>query len=92
MAILKQYTILLHNIIAKIKPIQHCPPLYLMKVSRDEYNALKNLPSLKNIIIPKSDKGNSIGLMNHDDYISRMETLRSDPAKFQKLLAPENKD
>ena len=30
--------------------------------------------------------------MNHDDYISRMETLRSDPAKFQKLLVPENKD
>ena len=30
--------------------------------------------------------------MNHDDYIGRMETLRSDPAKFQKLLVPENKD
>ena len=31
-------------------------------------------------------------LMNPDDYISRMETSISDPAKFQKLLVLENKD
>ena len=29
--------------------------------------------------------------MNHNDYINRMETLISDPAKFQKLSVPENK-
>ena len=61
-------------------------------ISRDEFNTLKNLLSLKNIIIQKTDKGNSVVLMNNDDYINRMETLISDPAKFQKLLAPENKD
>ena len=43
--------------------------------ARDEYNVLKNLSSLKNIIIQKSDKRNSIVLMNRDDYINRMETL-----------------
>ena len=30
--------------------------------------------------------------MNCDDYINRMETLISDPAKFQILSVPENKD
>ena len=31
-------------------------------------------------------------LMNPDDYINRMETSISDPAKFQKLLVLENKN
>ena len=43
--------------------------------ARDEYNVLKNLSSLNNIIIQKSDKRNSIVFMNRDDYINRMETL-----------------
>ena len=30
--------------------------------------------------------------MNRDDYINWMETLVSNPAKFQKLLVAENKD
>ena len=63
-----------------------------LNLSRDEYNALKNLFSLKNIIIQKSDKGNSVVLIKPYDYINRMETLISDQAKFQKLLVPENKD
>ena len=63
-----------------------------LNLSRDEYNALKNLFSLKNIIIQKSDKGNSVVLMNLDDNINQMENLISDQAKFQKLLVPENKD
>ena len=63
-----------------------------LNLSRDEYNALKNLSSLKNIIIQKSDKENSVVVMNRDDYINRMETLISDQAKFQKLLVSENKD
>ena len=41
-------------------------------------NTLKNLPSLENTIIQKSDKGNFLVLMNHDDYTNRMETLISD--------------
>ena len=63
-----------------------------LNLSRDEYNALKNLSSLKNIIIQKSDKENSVVVMNRDDYINWMETLISDQTKFQKLLVSENKD
>ena len=40
----------------------------------------------------KWNKGNSVVLMNRDDYINWMETLVSNPAKFQKLLVAENKD
>ena len=63
-----------------------------LNLSRDEYNALKSLSSLKNIIIKKSDKGKSVALMNRDDYINRMETLILDPVKFKKSWVPENKD
>ena len=63
-----------------------------LNLSRVEYNALKNLSSLKNIIIQKSDKENSVVVMNRDDYINRMETLTPDQAKFQKLLVSENKN
>ena len=61
-----------------------------LNLSKDENNALKNLSSLKNIIIQKSDKGNST--VNRDNNINGMETLISDQAKFQKLLVPENND
>ena len=44
------------------------------------------------MIIQKSDKRNSVVLMNRDDYVNRMETSISDPAKFQKLLVQENND
>ena len=63
-----------------------------LNLSREEYNAPKNLWSLKNIIIQKSDKGNSVVVMNRDDYINPMQTLISDLAKFQILPVSENKD
>ena len=63
-----------------------------VNLSRDEYKALNNLSSLRNIIIQKSDKGNSVVLMNRDDYISPIETLIPDSAKVQKLSVPKNKD
>ena len=80
---LKEYT---YNSFQKYKFLKE------LNLSRDEYNALKNLSSLKNIIVQKSDKGKSVVLMNHDDYINRMETLIPNQVKFHKLLVPENKD
>ena len=37
-------------------------------LSKDECDMLKNVSSLKNIVIQKSVKGNSAVLRNHDDY------------------------
>ena len=53
---------------------------------------LKNLSSLKSIGIQKSVKGNAAVLRNHDDYTKWMVNLISNPAKFQKLSAPEKED
>ena len=71
---------------------KECNFLKELNLSRDEYNALKNLLSLESIIIQKLDEGNSVVLMNRDDYLNQIETLISDAAKFQKLSVPENKD
>ena len=52
----------------------------------------KFLSSLKSIGIQKSVKGNAAVLRNHDDYTKWMVNLISNPAKFQKLSAPEKED
>ena len=61
-------------------------------LSKDEYDMLKNVTSLKNIVIQKSVKGNSAVLRNHDDYAKWMGNLIPNPAKFQKLSVPEKED
>ena len=47
---------------------------------------LRISPQLNDIVIQKSDKGYYVVVVNHDDYIKQMQSLISDPAKFQKLL------
>ena len=42
-----------------------------LNLSKDEYNPLKNLSLLKNIIIYKQDMKNSVFLLNHGDYIKK---------------------
>ena len=69
-----------------------CNFLKELNLSRAEYDTLKNQSPLKTTVIQKSDKENSVVLTNRDDCINRMETLMSNPVKFQKLLVPENKD
>ena len=55
----------------------------------DEIEALKSLRSDKSIIIQRSDKGNSVVLINKVTYLQRMEELLSDTSKFSKVdVAP----
>ena len=58
----------------------------------DEVQALKSLRSDKSIIIQKSDKGNSVVLLNKTTYIQRMEELLADTTKFTKLDIEDGKD
>ena len=60
-------------------------------LSKDEYDMLKNVTSLKNIVIQKSVKGNSAVLRNHDDYAKWMGNLIPNPAKFQYCLSQKMK-
>ena len=54
-------------------------------LSKEELAALTNLSKNKDIIIQKSDKGNSVVIVDKDTYIKRMENLLSDQRKFEKV-------
>ena len=49
-------------------------------LSKGEFNALN-----KQIVIQKSDKGNSIVVVDRNKYIEKMENFLSDQIKFQKI-------
>ena len=46
-----------------------------LNISKEEYLALKGLPTNKDIILQKTDERNSIVLVNKGDYIKRMKVL-----------------
>ena len=54
-------------------------------LSKEEFTALTNLGKNKDIIIKKSDEGNSVVIVNKDTYVKRMENLLSDQIKFEKV-------
>ena len=55
-------------------------------LSKEELAALTNLSKNKDIIIQKSDKGNSAVIVDKDTYIKRMENLLSDQRNLKKIL------
>ena len=54
-------------------------------LTKEEYDGLRSLVKDDNIIIQKSDKGNSVVIINKVDYVSRMNELLADTSKFKKL-------
>ena len=48
----------------------------------DEYCALQNLSKNKDLIIQKSDIGNSVVIVDRQDYIKKMSNILSDQKKF----------
>lgn len=54
-------------------------------LSESEFQALRNLSSNLDIVIQKSDKGNSVVLVDKVAYIERVKSLLTDPSKFQTL-------
>ena len=59
---------------------------------QDEVEALRTLRSDTSIVIQKSDKGNSVVLLNKATYIQRMEELLADTTKFELLDIEDGKD
>ena len=47
-------------------------------ISESEFIALKELKAVKNLIIQKSDKGNSVVLIDKDVYNGKMKTNLND--------------
>ena len=55
-------------------------------ISKEEHEAFIKLASNDNIIIQKSDKGNSVVIVDKKTYIRKMELLLSDKTKFRKVV------
>ena len=54
--------------------------------------ALKALSANNDVIIQKSGKGNSVVLLNRNDYIKRLNENLSDSSKFKKLNVQHGKE
>ena len=54
-------------------------------LSEEEFKALQNLSKNTNLVIQKSDKANSVVVLDEDIYIKHMESLLSNKAKFEKV-------
>ena len=59
-------------------------------LSKGEFDALINLSQNKQIVIQKSDKGNSIVIVDRDKYIGKIEKFLSDQSKFQKTVVKDD--
>ena len=53
---------------------------------KEELAALASLSKNKDIVIQKSDKGNSVVIVDKETYIKRMENLLSDERNLKELL------
>ena len=51
-------------------------------LSNDEFIALQNLSKNKDLIIQKSGKGNSVVIINRQDYIKKMDNILIDQKIF----------
>ena len=54
-------------------------------LSKEEFTALQNLSKNKDLIIQKSDKGNSVVIVQRQDYLEKMNDILSDQNKFSKV-------
>ena len=61
-------------------------------LSKAELRALIGLSKRKELVIQKSDKGNSIVILKKDDYVSKVNNIVLDSAKFTALNVVEGKE
>ena len=62
-----------------------------INLTKNERLALNNLSNNKNIIIQKSDKGNSVVLLDKDKYLEGMSKILNNSAKFEMLQFDHDK-
>ena len=53
-------------------------------ITSDQFNVIKGLRNNQEIVIQRPDKGGGVVVMDAEVYRSKLESLISDPAKFQK--------
>ena len=52
---------------------------------KEEFTALQNLSKNKDLIIQKSDKGNSVVIIQRQNYLEKMNDIWSEQKKFSKV-------
>ena len=57
----------------------------------EEFAALKSLSKNKNLIFQKSDKSNSIAIIDKSDYLEKMQNILSDSSKFTQVSVSKDK-
>ena len=57
-----------------------------LNLTKEEFASLKSLSKNDSLIIQKSDKGNSIAIINKDDYLQKMRNILSDSSKFSSKI------
>ena len=62
-----------------------------MNLTKEELDSLKSLSKKDSLIIQQSDKGNSIAIINKDDYSQKMQTILSDTSKFSEICITKEK-
>ena len=67
-----------------LSTLRQCNKIPQQNLAKEELAAVANLSKNKDIVIQKSDKGNSVAIVDKDTYIKRMENLLSDQRKFEK--------
>ena len=63
----------------------------LLNLTKEEFASLKSLSKNDSLVIPESDKGNSIAIINKDDYLQKMRSMPSDPSKFSETFIAKEK-
>ena len=53
---------------------------------KPEFDALKILLKNKHTIIQKADKGNTVIILNREDYVCKMKNILNDSSKFHKVI------
>ena len=61
-------------------------------LTQDENETLEKLSKDKSIIICKADKGNSVVVLDRNDYIRKMNNILLDKSKFKKVSKDSNLD
>ena len=54
-------------------------------LSKEEFIALQNLSKNKDLIIQESDKGNSVVIIQRQDYLKKLNDILSDQNKSSKV-------
>ena len=62
-----------------------------LNLTKEEFASLKSLSKNDSLIIQKSDKGNSIAIINKDGYLQKIRNVLSDSSKFSEICITKEK-